>query len=197
MDILSTLSLAMGAAWASGLRLYATVAALGLLGRYAGLDLPGNLEVLETPWVIGLATALFAVEFVADKIPYVDSVWDVVQTFLRVPAGAVLAASAFGAFSPGVQMAALLLGGSLALSSHGLKAGTRAALNLSPEPVSNVVASTAEDGLSLLALLLAWLLPLLLIGLVAAAFALSLVLLPRMWRAWRRRGTSIRSTPTR
>jgi len=186
MDLLATVSLAMGASWASGLRLYATVATLGLLGRYAGLALPGSLAVLETPWVIGVAALLFAVEFVADKIPYVDSAWDVVQTFVRIPAGAVLAAGAFGSFDPAVQIVALLLGGSLAFSSHGLKAATRATLNLSPEPVSNVVASTAEDGLSLGAVVLAWLLPALLVALVAVTFVVSLVLLPRIWRTWRR-----------
>lgn len=186
MDLISTLSLAMGASWASGLRLYATVATLGLLGRYAGLDLPGSLTVLQTPWVIGVAAALFVVEFFADKIPYVDSAWDAVQTFLRIPAGAVLAAGAFGSFNPVVQVLALLVGGSLAFSSHGMKAATRATLNLSPEPVSNVVASTAEDGLSFGAILLAWLTPVLLVVLVAVAFVVSLAMLPRIWRTWRR-----------
>ena len=186
MSLLGTLALAMGASWASGLRLYAAVATLGLLGRYGGLALPGELGVLTTPWVIGLAAALFAVEFVADKVPFVDSAWDAVHTFIRIPAGAVLAAAAFGSFDAGVQVAALLLGGGLAASAHGTKAATRLAVNASPEPVSNVVVSTAEDGLAVGALLLAAFAPVLLIALVLVAVAVSLVVLPRVVRAWRR-----------
>ena len=186
MGLLGTLALALGASWASGLRLYAVVATLGLLGRFAGLALPGTLGVLTTPWVIGLAGLLFVVEFVADKVPFVDSGWDAVQTFVRIPAAAVIAAAAFGDFAPGVQVAALLLGGGVALSAHGAKAATRLAVNASPEPFSNVAVSTVEDGLALGALGLAIVAPVVLIVLVVAAVLASVVLLPRIVRALRR-----------
>ena len=145
MSLISTLALAMGSSWVSGINLYAAVATLGLLGRFAHLQLPGELGVLTNWWVIGIGLGLYLVEFVADKIPYVDSAWDAVHTFIRIPAGAVLAAAAFGDFDKGVQVIAFLLGGGLALTSHGTKAATRAAINTSPEPASNIIASLAED----------------------------------------------------
>jgi hypothetical protein len=187
MSVLGTLALAMGASWASGLRLYAAVAVLGALGRWGGLALPGHLAALTNGWVIGVAASLYAVEFVADKVPLVDSAWDAVHTFIRVPAGAVLAAAAFGEFSPVVQALALLAGGGIALSAHGTKAAARVAVNVSPEPFSNVAVSTTEDGLALGSLLLAVFVPVLLIVLVGAAVAVSLVLLPRIVRLLRRR----------
>ena len=186
MDLLATLGLALGASWTSGLRLYAVVAVLGLLGRYGGLALPGDLGVLTTPWVIGLALALYAVEFVADKVPYVDTAWDAVHTFVRIPAGAVLAAGAFGDYDPAVKVGALLVGGGLALASHGAKAAARALVNTSPEPVSNVVASTAEDGLALGTLAAAAFAPVVAIGLVVAGVAVALWVLPKALRAGRR-----------
>ena len=136
MSFISTLAIAMGASWVSGINLYAAVATLGLLSRFASLKLPGELEVLTSWWVIGIALFLFVVEFVADKIQVVDSVWDVIHTFIRIPAGAVLAATAFGDFDKSVQVIAFLLGGGLALSSHGTKAAARLAINASPEPVT-------------------------------------------------------------
>src|SRR5688572_31685823 len=144
MDWFSTLSLALGSAWTSGINLYATVTVLGLLQKFGAAKLPGGLDVLDNWWIIGVAGFLYLVEFFADKIPYVDSVWDVVHTFIRVPAGAALAAASFGDYNRGVQAAALLLGGGLALSSHGTKASSRMAINTSPEPVSNIAASLFE-----------------------------------------------------
>src|ERR687895_1117496 len=141
MDFISTLAVSLGASWVSGINLYAAVATLGLLGRFANLKLPGELDVVTNWWVIGVALFMFVVEFVADKVPVVDSIWDVIHTFIRIPAGAILAATAFGEFDRSVQVIALLVGGSLALSSHGTKAATRALINTSPEPVSNVVVS--------------------------------------------------------
>src|SRR5215469_4458753 len=135
----------MGSAWLSGFNLYATVLTLGLLQHFRLVELPGDLGFLSSWWVIGAAGLLYAVEFLADKIPVVDSVWDAIHTFIRIPAGAVLAASAFAHFSPAVRVAALLAGGSLALSSHGTKATIRAAANTSPEPFSNIILSTIED----------------------------------------------------
>lgn len=191
MDLLSTLSLAMGASWASGLRLYAAVATLGLLGRFTPLELPGALAVVENPWVLGTALVLGLVEFVADKVSYVDTAWDAVHTFIRIPAGAVLAYGAFADFDPAVQAVALLVGGGLAAASHGTKAGTRVAVNASPEPFSNMAVSTAEDGLAVGTVALAAFVPVLAIALVLLAVGLALWFVPRLWRRVRgRRRTS-------
>jgi Domain of unknown function (DUF4126) len=135
----------MGSAWLSGFNLYATVLTLGLLQRFQLAQLPGDLTFLSNWWVIGVAGVLYLVEFLADKIPVVDSVWDAIHTFIRVPAGAVLAASAFAHFDPGVRAVAVLAGGTLALGSHGTKASVRMAANASPEPFSNIFLSLAED----------------------------------------------------
>jgi len=139
----------MGSAWLSGFNLYATVLTLGMLQRFHLVQLPGGLEALSRWWVIGLTALLYLIEFVADKIPFVDSVWDAVHTFIRVPAGAVLAASAFANFDPAVRIVALLAGGTLALGSHSAKAGIRLTANASPEPFSNFVLSTLEDLLTI------------------------------------------------
>ena len=155
MDWLGTWGVAMGAAWLSGVKLYASVLTLGLLQRFGFAQLPGDLRILGEWWVIAIAGLLFLVEFVADKIPAVDSAWDAVHTFIRVPAGAVLAAAAFGQFDSRVRLLASLLGGGIALTSHGTKAAVRIAVNASPEPFSNVALSVLEDtgsvGLSVLA----------------------------------------------
>jgi uncharacterized membrane protein len=155
MDWLGTSGVAMGAAWLSGVKLYASVLTLGLLQHFGLASLPGELRILGQWWVISVAGLLFLVEFVADKIPVVDSAWDAVHTFIRVPAGAVLAAAAFGQFDNRVRLLAFLLGGGVALTSHGTKAAARLAVNASPEPFSNIALSVLEDagsnGLSLLA----------------------------------------------
>lgn len=153
MTALQTLGFALGASFASGLNLYATIAALGLFHRYGVIHLPPSLEVLAHPVVLGVALVLYGVEFVADKVPYVDNVWDVVHTFIRPPAAAVLAYSAFGGVPEEWRIAAALLAGGVALTSHGSKASTRAAVNASPEPFSNSVLSLGED---VLAVFLAW-----------------------------------------
>ena len=185
MDFISTLAVGMGASWVSGINLYATVATLGLLSRFASLKLPGELEVLTSWWVIGIALFLFVVEFIADKIPVVDSTWDVIHTFIRIPAGAILAATAFGDFDRSVQVVAFLLGGGLALSSHGTKAATRAVINTSPEPVSNIVVSLAEDVLVVVSILLAVFLPIVIFFVIAAGIAVTLWVLPRVIRFFR------------
>ena len=182
MNLISTIALAMGASWTSGINLYASVATLGLLSRFAGLQLPGELGVVTSWWVIGIAIALYCVEFVADKVPWVDSVWDVIHTFIRVPAGAVLAAAAFGDFNKSVQVIAVLLGGGLALSSHGTKAATRAVLNTSPEPVTNIVASVTEDIIAVLSMVAAVFLPILLFVIVGVGLLVSFLVLPRIVR---------------
>jgi hypothetical protein len=192
MSLISTIALAMGASWTSGINLYASVATLGLLGRFAGLQLPGELDVVTSWWVIGIASALYCVEFLADKVPWIDSAWDLIHTFIRVPAGAVLAAAAFGDFDRSIQLIAVLLGGGLALSSHGTKAATRAILNTSPEPVSNVVASILEDILAIVTMIVAVFLPVLLFVIVAVGLYVSYLVLPRIIRFFQRVGRSVR-----
>lgn len=185
MDLISTIAIAMGGSWVSGIRLYAAVATLGLLGRFANLQLPGELDVLTNWWIIGIASGLFLIEFFADKIPYLDSGWDVVQTFIRIPAGAVLAAAAFGEFDRSIQVIALLLGGGLAFSAHATKASARAAINLSPEPATNIVVSLFEDVVAVISIVLAYVLPIVLIIFVVAFVAISVFLLPKLVRLLR------------
>ena len=192
MDFISTLAVSMGASWVSGINLYATVATLGLLGRFAHLKLPGELDVVTNWWVIGVALFLFVIEFIADKIQLVDSVWDIIHTFIRIPAGAVLAATAFGDFDRSVQVIALLLGGGLALSSHGTKAATRALINTSPEPVSNIVVSLAEDLLAVVTVAAAVFLPVVVFLIIAVGLIFSFWLLPRVIRFFRKVYQSIR-----
>ncbi len=154
MSPLETLGFALGTSFASGLNLYATVAAAGLFQRFGIVNLPHPLAVLAHPVVIGIALTLFLVEFIADKIPYVDSVWDALHTFIRPPAAAILSYSAFAeGFPEEWKLAAALLAGGVALTSHGAKASTRAAVNASPEPLSNWTLSLLEDGF---AVFLAW-----------------------------------------
>ena len=185
MDILQSIALATGMAWASGMRLYAVVFSAGMLGRFGLLTLPESLKVLENPWLIGLSGLLLVVELLADKIQLVDSIWDSVHTFIRIPAGAVLAALALGDHDPAIMVAAGLLGGSLTAGVHALKAGSRALINTSPEPFSNVAASLGEDLLSFSGFALAVFFPILfLLGLTV--FVILLVwLLPKVLRGIR------------
>jgi hypothetical protein len=154
MSPVELLGYALGTSFASGLNLYATVAAAGLFDRWGIIQLPPQLQVLSHPIVLGIAIALFIIEFIADKIPYVDSAWDAAHTFIRPPAAAVLSYSAFAGQVPQQwQVAAALVAGGVALTSHGAKASTRAAANMSPEPLSNWILSLLEDGA---AVFLAW-----------------------------------------
>ena len=193
MSFIGTLALAMGSSWVSGINLYAGVATLGLLGRFAHLNLPGDLSVVTNWWVIGTAIVLYLVEFFADKIPLVDSAWDAIHTFIRIPAGAVLAAAAFGDFNKPVQVVALLLGGGIALSSHGAKAATRVAINTSPEPVSNTVASLSEDVVAVGSIALAPFFPVLVIVVVGVAVIGSIIIVPRIIRYLRSIRTRLRN----
>src|SRR5947209_4543488 len=181
-NFLSTLGFAMGSAWLSGINLYACVVTLGLLQRFHLAHLPGDLDYLQHWWVIILAGSLYLIEFAADKIPAVDSVWDAIHTFIRVPAGAVLAASAFADFDPSVRLVALLAGGGVALSSHGTKAATRLALNTSPEPFSNIALSLLEDVVAVGASLLMAFHPLVILGVVAAFLVFAMLLARRIGR---------------
>ena len=148
MNPIETLGLALGAGFSSGLNLYATIATLGLLQRFGVIHLPEQLQVLAHPWVLGIAIALYAIEFLADKIPLVDTVWDAIHTVIRPPAAALLAYGAAGAAPPEWRWGAALLAGGVALTSHGTKASTRAAVNASPEPFSNWALSFGEDALA-------------------------------------------------
>jgi hypothetical protein len=185
-DWLTTLGTAAGSAWLSGVNLYATVLTLGVLQRFHLVKLPGGLDMLGEWWVIALAAALYVIEFVADKIPAVDSVWDAVHTFIRVPAGAILAASAFAEFDPAVKMAAMILGGGLALSSHGTKAATRLAANASPEPVSNVALSLTEDVVAFGSTILTAFFPVVMLVIVAIFLIVTIRLTPKIARGLRR-----------
>jgi len=144
-DTWQLVALAAAIGWASGIRLYAVLFVLGGLGYLHWIELPGGLAVLAHPWVLAASGFMFCVEFFADKVPGVDTVWDVVHTFIRIPAGAALAASVFGDSSAAATLAAAILGGSLAAGSHFAKAGSRAVINTSPEPFSNWAASFGED----------------------------------------------------
>lgn len=192
MNVIAILGTALGAAWTSGINLYATVAVLGLLQHYRLAQLPGGLEVLDNWWIIGVALGLYVIEFVADKVPYVDSVWDVVHTFIRVPAGAALALAATTELAPAVQVVALLLGGTLALSTHGTKATARAAANTSPEPVSNWVLSLVEDVVAVAAVVLAALHPFVILAVILVFLLLLVWLLPKVLRRLRRMFASAR-----
>jgi Domain of unknown function (DUF4126) len=148
MNPVETLGLALGAGFSSGLNLYATIATLGLLQRFGVIHLPEQLQVLAHPWVLGIAIALYVIEFLADKIPIVDTIWDAIHTVIRPPAAALLAYGAAGAAPPEWRWGAALLAGGVALTSHGTKASTRAAVNASPEPFSNWALSFGEDALA-------------------------------------------------
>ena len=186
MNPLQTLGLALGAGFSSGLNLYATIATLGLLQRYGVIHLPASLQVLSHPWILGIALALYAIEFLADKIPYVDTIWDAVHTVIRPPAAALLAYSAAGAAAPEWRWGAALLAGGVALTSHGTKASTRAAVNTSPEPFSNWLLSLGEDALAVWLTWMATVHPTATIVIVALLIVLAGFLLLHLFRFLRR-----------
>lgn len=185
MDLFSTLGLGMGAAWLSGVNVYATVVTLGLLQRFNMVRLPGELDFLSHTWVIALAGVLYLVEFVADKIPWVDTAWDAIHTFIRVPAGAIMAAGAFADFDPRVRAMALLAGGGLALGSHGAKASARLAANSSPEPFSNIFLSVVEDVLTVGLAVVAAFHPMVILAIILVFVVLLIWLAPKVIRAIR------------
>jgi hypothetical protein len=191
LDLTALLAIAAGLGWASGIRLYATLFIVGLAGRLEWVALPEGLRVLEHPWVLMAAGLMLLVEFLADKLPLVDSLWDAVHSFIRIPAGAALAAMVFGGQGVEWQTAMAIIGGGLAAGAHFAKAGTRAVVNLSPEPFSNLAASFAEDSLVLLGVWLMFAHPWVLLTLLALFVALLLWLLPKLfrWLARRRRVT--------
>jgi len=181
-QITSILALTMGAAWASGINLYAAILMLGMMGITGNVDLPPGLEILQDPMVLFAAGAMYVVEFFADKIPGVDSTWDVLHTFVRIPAGAMLAAGAVGDVTPALSLAAGLMGGGLAATTHATKAGTRALINTSPEPFSNWTASITEDLAVFGGLWAALNHPTLFVVFMIVFILLMIWLLPKLWR---------------
>lgn len=145
MDIINSIGILLGSSWASGINLYLSVAGLGIAQRMGWIDLPGNMDIISNPIIIGVAIVLFVIEFVADKIPYVDSTWDSIHTFIRPLTSAFLGYAAMSDFEPVIQSLIALLTGSVALDSHLTKATTRLAINASPEPFTNSIASVVED----------------------------------------------------
>jgi hypothetical protein len=202
MSPLETLGFALGTSFASGLNVYATVAAAGLMQRLGVVHLPETLQVLAHPIVLGVALTLFVIEFIADKIPYVDSAWDAVHTFIRPPAAAVLSYSAFGNVPEEWKLGAALLAGSVALTSHGAKASTRAAANTSPEPVSNWTLSVLEDGFAVFLVWMASEHPLITAIIVVLLTILAVLLIRKLWKFARhivdraRYRPAVQQTPT-
>ncbi|MCG6966916.1 MAG: DUF4126 domain-containing protein [Chromatiaceae bacterium] len=194
MDTIAAISLMLGAGWASGINLYAAILVLGWLGGSGQVDLPPDLQVLSSPAVMLAAGGMYMVEFFADKIPGVDTGWDALHTFIRIPAGALLAAGAAQGLDMGQapELVGLLVGGGLAATSHAAKAGTRVLINTSPEPFSNWGASVAEDVSVIAGLWTALHYPWLFIALLVIFLLLVAWLLPKIWRALRRAAHALR-----
>lgn len=182
LDTAQLVAIASVLGFASGIRLYAVLFAVGLAGYLQWLPLPPGLQLLAQPWVLGASGFMMLIEFLADKVPAIDSLWDTVHTLIRIPAGAALAAAVLGADSATWATVAALLGGSLAATSHFTKAGSRALINTSPEPASNLAASSVEDALVAGLLLLVASHPWVAAGIVAALVLLALWLLPKLVR---------------
>lgn len=182
MDTIHYIALSMGVAWASGINLYATIAVLGFLGNSGNITLPPELQICTDPLVIAAASFMYCVEFFADKVPGVDTGWDALHTFIRIPAGAMLAAGAVGELGQGAELAALLLGGTLSAATHATKAGSRVLINTSPEPVSNWSASIGEDVAAIGGLWTALNYPGLFIALMIVMVIVMAWLLPKIWR---------------
>ncbi len=192
MDSITPIAMAAGLGWASGLRLYAVLFFAGALQYFGFVTLPHDLEIVAHPAVMAVTGALFLIEFGADKIPGFDSVWDVFQTFVRIPGGALLAAAAVADQSPAYALAAAILGGTLAAGAHFAKAGGRVLINASPEPVSNWTASLTEDALALGVVWFAFKHPLAALVITLGLAALTCWLLPRLWRGVKRVAASAR-----
>ena len=185
METLQTFALASALAWASGIRLYLVVFGVGLAGHFGYMELPEGLHVLQHPWVIGAAGVMVAMEFLVDKIPGLDSAWDAIHTFVRIPAGAFLAAGATGDTLNALTVAAGLLGGTITAGTHFTKAGSRALINTSPEPVTNWGASFTEDAMVLSGLWLVFWHPVVFLVLLAIFIGFAIWLLPKVVRGLR------------
>lgn len=181
-QVASVIALSMGVAWASGINLYAAILVLGLLGASGNMLLPESLQILQNPLIIGAAGLMYFVEFFADKFPGIDTGWDTIHTFIRIPAGALLAASAVGEVDPAVSLAVALLGGGLAAGTHATKASTRLLVNVSPEPFSNIGISLGEDVAVIAGLWLALHHPVVFLVLLALFILFMAWFLPVLWR---------------
>lgn len=181
-QIAAILALSMGASWASGINLYAAMAVLGYSGASGSMELPADLKILEHPMVMGAAMLMYVVEFFADKMPGVDTGWDTIHTFIRIPAGAMLAAGAVGDAAPAMELTAAILGGGMAAATHATKAGSRVIINTSPEPFSNWAASITEDVAVIGGLWTALHHPWIFLGLMALFILLMAWLLPKIWQ---------------
>lgn len=184
-SVIQSVALASLLAWASGIRLYLVVFAVGLAGHMGYLELPPGLAILAHPWVIGAAGFMLVMEFIADKVPWIDSTWDAIHTFIRIPAGALLAAGATGDTVSALTVAAGLLGGTITAGTHFTKAGGRAIINTSPEPVSNWAASFTEDALVLGAIWFAFQYPIAFLALLLVFIGSMIWLVPKVWRGVR------------
>jgi hypothetical protein len=185
MEAVQIIALAMGLAWASGINLYAAIATLGILGATGNMALPPGLDVVQHPAVIVAAGFMYCVEFFADKVPGVDTGWDTLHTFIRIPAAAILAAGAVWDVDPAMALVAGILGGALGATSHALKTGTRVAVNTSPEPFSNIGVSLIEDTVVLAGLFGAIYYPSWFLVFLAAFVLAAAWILPKIWRAVR------------
>lgn len=181
-SVIATIALTMGAAWASGINLYATIGMLGILGATGNIVLPETLVVLQDPLVIMAAAVMYCVEFFADKTPGVDTGWDVIHSFIRIPAGVILSAAAVGDVTPALSVTAGILGGTVAATSHMVKAGSRVLINSSPEPFTNWTASIAEDAAVVGGLWAALHYPLVFLAGFILFICLAIWLLPKIWR---------------
>lgn len=184
--LVQTIALTMGVAWASGINLYGTLLALGIMSNTGYVDLPADLQIIGDPLVIAAAALMYGVEFFADKVPGVDTGWDTLHTFVRIPAGALLAAGAIGDVSPAAELAAAIVGGTIAAGTHFTKAGSRVMINTSPEPVSNWTASLLEDIAVFAGIWAAIEHPYIFIALIVAFILLIVWLLPKLWRGIKR-----------
>lgn len=187
MEWLETIGRTLGFSLAAGVNLYATVAILGLASRYGWVALPDQFRVFDNEWIIGLAAVLYVVEFVADKIPWVDSLWDSVHTLIRPVGGALIAVASMGEMAPGLQAVVALLGGTVAASAHLTKAGTRVAANASPEPFSNWILSFLGDGFVIGLAVIALNFPLVALAVSVTILVLIVLIIRKIWK-WLRAG---------
>ena len=180
--IVRIIALSMGAAWASGINLYAAILTLGLLGATGQMALPADLQILTAPIVMMAAAVMFCIEFFADKVPGMDTGWDAIHSFIRIPGGALLAAGAVGDVNPAVMIAAGILGGGLAAGTHAAKAGSRVLINTSPEPFTNWIASLGEDVTVIAGVWAALVHPWFFLACLSVFIVLLIWLLPKLWR---------------
>lgn len=180
-QITAAIALSMGAAWASGINLYATILVLGLMGNSGAMPLPEQMQIVQEPIVIGASALMYCVEFFADKFPGIDTGWDAIHTFIRIPAGAALAAAAVGNVDPSFSLAAAIVGGTLSAATHATKTGSRMMINISPEPITNWVSSISEDLAVFGGLWVALNHPLLFLSALIVFIILLIWLLPKLW----------------